>query len=133
LTGAVGGGIVIIHDDVATMASGVTMTRENLGEFEELVLLAALRLGEDAYGLSISEEIGAITGRSVGRASGYVALRRMEQKGLITTQRERAEEAAGKPRRLVKVEPAALGLLRRSRRALLLMWDGLEYVLEEGR
>ena len=53
------------------------MSKENLGEFEALVLLAALRIGNVAYGLSISEEIEATTGRVAARAAVYVALRRI--------------------------------------------------------
>ena len=109
------------------------MSNENrLGEFEALVLLAALRLGGRAYGLSISEEIEATAGRVAARASVYVTLRRLEQKGLVTTRWESSAEADGrKPRRFVKVEPEGLRQIRRSRGALQRMWSGLEEVLEE--
>jgi PadR family transcriptional regulator PadR len=106
--------------------------RDTLGEFEVMVLLAAMRLGEEAYGLSIAEEISRTAGRSTGRASVYVTLRRLEQKGLITTRREDPSEApSGKARRFVKVRPEAVTMVRESRRALQRMWSGLEDVLEE--
>ncbi|MDX1493138.1 MAG: helix-turn-helix transcriptional regulator [Longimicrobiales bacterium] len=108
------------------------MAKETLGEFEVMVLLAALRLGEEAYGLSIAEEIEATAGRSARRASVYVTLRRLEKKGLISTHRESQEEApSGKPRRFVRVKPEAVALVRASRQALQRMWSGLEDVLEE--
>lgn len=108
------------------------MTKETLGEFEELVLLAALRLGSGAYGLSITNEIAETAGRPVVRASVYVTLRRLEQRGLIKTWRESEGEAqGGKPRRFVKVEPRAVELLRQSRDSLRRMWSGLEEQLEE--
>ena len=62
------------------------MPAANLGEFELLVLLACLRLGDDeAYAVSITDEITARTGRSLQRAAVYVTLRRLEEKGLIST------------------------------------------------
>jgi PadR family transcriptional regulator PadR len=106
--------------------------KDTLGEFEELVLLAALRLGGQAYGLSITNEIVDTAGRPAVRASVYVTLRRLEKRGLISTRREPASEApAGKPRRFVKVERRGLELLRASRKSLQNMWSGLEDVLEE--
>lgn len=108
------------------------MGKETLGEFETLVLLAALRLGEEAYGLSIAEEIQAVADRPTGRASVYVTLRRLEKKGLISTHREDPSQApGGKPRRFVRVEPEAVALVGATRRALERMWDGLDGVLED--
>jgi DNA-binding PadR family transcriptional regulator len=103
---------------------------DTLGEFEELVLLAALRLGDRAYGLSIAEEIEGIAGRPVARASVYVALRRLQRKGLISTKREPAAQAPrGKPRRFVLVKRQSLARLRHARRVRLHFWNQLEHVL----
>ena len=107
------------------------MGKGSLGEFEILVLLAALRLGEEAYGLSIADEISETAGRTTSRASVYVTLRRLEQKGLITTAREKESTGSGKPRRLVTVRPQALALVRQSRQALERMWAGLDDQLED--
>lgn len=108
------------------------MPKDTLGEFEALVLLAALRLGDEAYGLSIADEISRTAQRPTGRASVYVTLRRLEQKGLITTRHEDPERApSGKPRRFVTVRPEAVALVQRSRLALQRMWTGLEEVLED--
>lgn len=108
------------------------MSKETLGDFEVMVLLAAMRLGSEAYGLSIAEEISRTAERPTGRASVYVTLRRLEKKGFVSTHREEPSEApSGKPRRFVKVRPEAVALVGQSRRALQRMWSGLEDVLEE--
>ena len=107
------------------------MGKETVGEFEALVLLAAMRLGPEAYGLSIAEEISKTAGRPTSRASVYVTLRRLEKKGLVTTEREREGSApSGKPRRFVRVTDQAIALVQQSRLALQRMWSGLEDVLE---
>ena len=108
------------------------MGKDTLGELEALVLLAALRLGDDAYGLSIADEIRDTAGRPVNRASVYVTLRRLEQKGLITTMRESAEEApSGKPRRFVRLRPEGVARVGEARRGLQRMWSGIEHILED--
>jgi len=103
------------------------MGRDSLGEFEQLVLLAALRLGSDAYVVPIIDDIAARTGRDVTHAAVYVALRRLEKRGLVSSRLgESTPERGGKPKRYFEVAPEALSQLRESRDALLSMWDGLE-------
>ncbi len=103
------------------------MGRESLGEFEQLVLLACIRLGAEAYAVPIIEEIGTRTGRTTSHAAVYVALRRLEKKGLVTsTLGDPTPERGGRAKRYFRVEPAAMGLLRESRDALLSMWQDLE-------
>ena len=110
------------------------MSKKTIAEFEELVLLAALRLGDQAYGLSITNEILTTAQRPAVRASVYVTLRRLEKRGLIETWHEAPEEAPnGKPRRFVKVLPQALELLRHSRLSMQRMWAGIEEVLEDSQ
>ena len=60
---------------------------QGLGEFEQMVLLAILHVGDEAYGVPIVEEIERRTGRSASRAAVYVTLRRLEKKGLISSWR----------------------------------------------
>ena len=62
------------------------MARDALGDIEHLVLLALLRLGEHSYGVPILEEIATRTGRVVSRPAVYIALRRLESKGLVTSE-----------------------------------------------
>ena len=108
------------------------MSRESIGEFEQLVLLSILRLGDDAYGLPILDEIRTQTGRTVLRPAVYVSLRRLEQKGLVTARTgEPSPERGGRARKYFDVTPEGLGRVQEARRALLSMWDGLNTVLDE--
>ena len=103
-----------------------------LGEFEQVVLLAALRVQGEVYGVPIVAEIERRTGRSVQPASVYVTLRRLEEKGLVTSWlSEPVAERGGKPRRCVKVNPAGVELLRESRRMMENLWCGLDAVKGE--
>lgn len=105
-----------------------------LGEFELMVLLAVLHLGEEAYAVSIVEEITARTGREVKRAAVYVTLRRLEQKGFVRSWLGApTRERGGKAKRHVAVEPAGMAAARDTRDALRSMWGGLEPLLAEGR
>ena len=107
------------------------MGREGyLGEFEQMLLLAALRLEEDAYGVRLMEELETTIGRRVSRGSVYVTLDRREDKGWLTSQSSGARpERGGRPRRIVSVTPEGLEQLRRSRAALITLWEGLEEAL----
>lgn len=108
------------------------MPREALGQFEELVLLAVLHLGDGTYGVPIIEEITRRTGREVAPAAVYVAVQRLEKKGLLSTRLEAPGEGPpGKPRRLVSLEPDAIEMLRASHRTMRSMWAGLEPILED--
>ena len=108
------------------------MSRESIGEFEQLVLLAILRLGPEAYGLPILDEITSQTGRAVLRPAVYVALRRLEQKGLVSSREgEAAAGRGGRARRYFEVTPDGVRRLKDARKALITMWDGLQPVLDE--
>lgn len=103
------------------------MGRDSLGEFEQLVLLACLRLGDDAYTVSIVDEIARRTGRDPSHSAVYVALRRLEDKELVRSALgESTPERGGRPKRFFHVEPEALPALREARDTLLSMWEGLE-------
>ncbi len=105
------------------------MSRDTLGEFEQLVLLAALRLGDEAYAVSILEEIEEHTGRRPSHGAVFVALRRLEKKGLVRQELGAPTESrGGRPPKMVTVEPKALAKLRESRSALLSLWQGLDKV-----
>lgn len=102
------------------------MGREGLGEFEHLVLLAVARLGADAYGVPIVDELEMQTGRRVSRASVYVALKRLEKKGLIASVLgEPTPERGGRAKRYFQISPLAERRLQEARAALLNMWSGL--------
>ena len=107
------------------------MTTLYLGEFEQVVLLAVLRLGDGSYAVPIREEIEARTGRSVARGALYTALDRLESKRYLRSRvGEPLAERGGRSRRYFTVTPTGLAALRASRRALLQLWGGLEGLLE---
>ena len=107
------------------------MGRDHLGEFEHLVLLATLRLGDGAYAPAILDEIERRTGRPPSAGSVYVTLDRLEEKGLIRSRLEAGgEERGGRPRRYVAVTAAGLRRVRASRAALVALWRGLEGLLD---
>ncbi len=107
------------------------MARESLGEFEQLVLLAILRLGDDAYGVPIVDEIEDRTNRSVSRPAVYIALRRLGKKRLVSSSlAEPTPAQGGRAKTYYRVEKAGLDLLADSRHDLLNMWQGLSPVLD---
>jgi DNA-binding PadR family transcriptional regulator len=114
------------------------MPRESLGAVEQLVLLAILHLTgagiEDVYGVPIMDEIERRTARHVTRVAVYIALRRLEHKGLVSTRMgEPVQQRGGKARRCVKVTRTGLQALRESRLAVDQMWHGLDPRLENNR
>ena len=103
------------------------MARHGLGRFEQLVLLACLQLGEQAYPVSVMREIEARTGREPAHAAVFMAIKRLEHRGLVTTYLgESTPERGGRPKRRVKVETAAVRQLVEARDEFLSMWRGLE-------
>jgi PadR family transcriptional regulator, regulatory protein PadR len=90
-----------------------------LGEVEQLVLLAMLRLEGDAYAVPIRDLIERETGIALARGSIYITLDRLEQKGLVeSTMSEPTPEPGGKSRRVFRMRPAGLAALRAARRAI---------------
>jgi PadR family transcriptional regulator PadR len=103
------------------------MGNRALGEFEQLVLLAILRVGEGAYTVPLVQEIEDQTGRQTSHAAVYIALKRLEEKGLVDSRlADSTPERGGRGKRIYEVKPAGRRILRESRDALLRMWDGLE-------
>ena len=107
------------------------MARTDLGDLEHLVLLAILRLGPDAYGIPILDEVSARSGREVSRATVYVALKRLEQKGLLSSRLgDSTPERGGRAKRFFKLKPSGLKALRESREMFLNLWRDYESVLD---
>jgi DNA-binding PadR family transcriptional regulator len=103
------------------------MSKSALGEFEHHVLLAALRLGDDAYTASILLELEARTDREVSAAAVYIALRRLEKSGLLKTRLKTAvERDERRERRYVRVTPAGIRLLAEARRRFDRLWEGID-------
>ena len=104
------------------------MPNRSLAEFELLVMLAALRLGPDqAYTVSIADDIRRKTGRSVRRANVYTTLQRLEAKRLVSTHLGDARpERGGKPRRLVALEPDGIAAVKSTTAAIRAMTAELD-------
>lgn len=108
------------------------MARRGLGEFEQQVLLTILQLGGESYSVPMVVELEARSGREVAQAAVYIALRRLEEKGLVRSRMEDAEETGtGRERRYFSIRPEGIELLRETRRTMDRFWDGLDVGLEE--
>ncbi len=106
------------------------MANDTLGDFEKLVLIAILHLRrratDEVYGVPILDEIQQRTGRTVSRAAVYVALRRLERKGFISSwMGDSRPERGGKARRCVDVTKEGEAVLLNSYRVLSRMWGEL--------
>ena len=105
---------------------------DTLGGFEKLLLLAILRLKEDAYGASIFEELERRTDRDTSPGAVYVTLRRLEAKGMVRGQEgPPTPERGGRAKKIYSIEPAGLSALQAARREWDAMADGLDALLTE--
>lgn len=109
------------------------MSTDYLGEFEHLVLLAVLQAGPDAYGVPIREQIEARGERDVSFGAVYATLRRLEGKGMVTSERSDPEPVpGGRARKIIRLTDQGLEAVRASRARLRRMAEGLGEVLAEG-
>lgn len=100
--------------------------RAFLGEMEMMVLLALIRLGDEAYGVPVARELRAIRGRDVALGSIYAALERLEAKGLVTSSLgEPTPERGGRARRFFQVTKEGMRQVQATRRALTTLWRSL--------
>jgi PadR family transcriptional regulator PadR len=107
--------------------------RDYLGSLEIMVLLALIRLGDDAYGVPISREIEERGGREVALGSVYATLERLEDKGLVSSDLgEPTPELGGRAKKYFRATPKGLREVRETQRALKKLWQGLPQ-LEGGR
>lgn len=98
-----------------------------LGEFEHMVLVAALRLGPDAYGAAIAAEIERESGRRVPTGAVYVTVERLERKGYVTTHLGESDaHRGGRPKRFVTPSAEGIAAARAARDAMLRLWSGVE-------
>jgi DNA-binding PadR family transcriptional regulator len=98
-----------------------------LGTFEQMVLLAILHIGKEAYGPRILEKLAEGTGRIVSRGSLYVTLDRLERKEMLrSTIGEPERDRGGRPKRYVAVTEKGVAALREARDSLTALWAGLE-------
>jgi DNA-binding PadR family transcriptional regulator len=102
------------------------MRRDFLGGFELVVLLALIRLGDDAYGVPIAAAIEASSGRNVAVARVYITLDRLERKGLVQSRLgEPTPERGGRAKTYFRVTAEGLRETRRARQTLIQLWGGV--------
>jgi DNA-binding PadR family transcriptional regulator len=105
-----------------------------LGEFEQLVLFALVRLGADAYGATVRREIQSRTGRQVSISAVYTTLERLEQKGLVRSRTgEPTAERGGRRKKHFELLPLGTRALKVAYDAFTQMAHGLEHRLKVPR
>lgn len=98
-----------------------------LGSFEELVLLALTRQGEDAYSVTVRRELEERSGSRVSMGAVHATLDRLEEKGLIHSRLGEPDGSRrGRPRRHYGLTPAGARALARTKRIRERMWQGIE-------
>jgi DNA-binding PadR family transcriptional regulator len=117
-------------DITSTLWNKPTMSSA-LGEFEQLVLLAVVRLGPEAYGATIRREIETRADRELSISAVYTTLQRLEQKGLVRTRMgEPLPERGGRRRKYVELLPAGARALKVAYSAFAGMTAGVEQRLK---
>jgi DNA-binding PadR family transcriptional regulator len=97
--------------------------RSYLGEFELIILLSVVHLGDEAYGVPISRELETLRGRDVSVGSVYAALERLEGKGLVTSSLgDPTPERGGKAKRFFRITKEGMRQVHETRRVLTRLW-----------
>jgi DNA-binding PadR family transcriptional regulator len=100
---------------------------EYLGDFEQLVLLALVRLSDNAYGVTIRGEIESCTGRSPSIGAVYATLDRLQAKGHVSSRlADPTAQRGGRAKRYFRMERSGIEALKASQTALRNMWQGIE-------
>ena len=99
------------------------MARHLLTDFELMILLAILRVGDDAYGVPVAQEIEHTGGRRVVLGAVYTALDRLERNGWVSsTMGEPTPERGGRAKRFFAVTPQGLRAVKDTQRSLVALW-----------
>ena len=102
-----------------------------LGAFEQAVLLAIVRLGDDAYGRAILNEVQERLGRDVAAGAAHATLERLEKKRLVTSRLGSGTPVrAGRARRYYRLQPAGVRALNDARAVVDTLWRGLTWPLK---
>jgi len=98
-----------------------------LGEFEQITLLALIRLKENAYGMTIRQQISERTGREASIGAIYTTLDRLEKKGFVNSKLgDPTPERGGRVKRFYQINTKGLDVLVRSKHTMDAMWKGLQ-------
>src|SRR5690348_15344267 len=102
------------------------MNRSYLTDFELMILLAILRIGDEAYGVPIAKEIEETGKRTVLLGAIYAALDRLQDNGLVTsTYGDPTPERGGRAKRFFKVTPKGLKAVKETQRVFTALWSGI--------
>jgi PadR family transcriptional regulator PadR len=102
------------------------MAERLLTDFELMVMLAVLRVRDDAYGVPIAREIEQTAGRTVTLAAVYLALDRLRHNGLVTWRLgDPTPERGGRAKKFFSITPSGLRAIRRTQRAFMALWSGI--------
>ena len=102
--------------------------RDYLGEFEHIIVLALLRLADQAYGVTVRQEIEVRTKREVSIGAVYATLDRLEAKGYVKSHRgDPTPERGGRSKRFFRVTAKGIAAVSRTQRALQSMTEGLGF------
>lgn len=104
-----------------------------LGEFEQVVLLAVVRLGDEAYGAAIRREIETRCGRWVSIGAAYATLDRLVEKGYLKAHEAASADRGGRARRFFTVSPAGTAALQAARDLQVRMWHGIRLPRPAGK
>ena len=114
------------------MKSKAALSGPRLAEFEMLVLLAVLQVGEGAYPIAIRDAIDERTGRGTSRAAVFITLERLEEKGLVSSRySDPTPVRGGRSKRFFAATPAGLAAVKRSVAMVSSMTAGLEALLRK--
>jgi len=100
--------------------------KQRLGELQQLLMLALVRLGDEAYGANIRRELADVAGRRLSISAIYVTLVRMEEQELVASHDGKTPATGGRPRRCFQITEAGLAALKATRDAADKMWSGVE-------
>jgi PadR family transcriptional regulator, regulatory protein PadR len=107
------------------------MPRHLLTDFELMLVLAILRIGEDAYGVEIAREIEDTSGRRVLLGAAYAALDRLETSGLVASRTgSPTPERGGRAKRFFRVTPRGLRAAKDTQQALVALWRDVPQLKE---
>ncbi|PYR32438.1 MAG: PadR family transcriptional regulator [Acidobacteria bacterium] len=102
------------------------VARDYLTDFELMLMLAILRVGDEAYGVPVAREIEALGERTVMLGAVYTGLDRLEANGLVSsTLGPPTPERGGRAKRYFRVTPTGMKAVRRTRRAFTRLWTGI--------
>ena len=96
----------------------------SLGDLQQLTMLAVLRLGDEAWGAAIRDELSRVAGRQVSVQTVWVTLVRLEEQGLAAST-EVAAPKGGRPRRVFRLTPEGWKALEEARASMARMWEGV--------